>query len=45
MTIADLRPTVIVEEQQVHFFDFGLWQNLLSKFYLFERKFSIQQVL
>ena len=43
MTIADLRPFVIVEKQHVPFFDFGLWQNVLSKFLLFQRKFSIQQ--
>ena len=35
MTIADQRPFVIVEKQHVHFFDFGLWQNVLSKFLLF----------
>ena len=31
MTIADLRPFVIVEKQHVHFFDFGLWQNGLGQ--------------
>ena len=33
MTIADLRPFVIVEKQHVHFFDFGLWLKFLIKKY------------
>ena len=29
MTIADLRPFVIVEKQHVHFFDFGSFTNFV----------------